>query len=328
MMALFCFGCGVSLFAAGAAPTLIRACRRAWLARHVCSDLSSGRHGDADRGLASARAHARLQWRVRKSRRRACGRHHCAASQAFSPGARLFSFPARSASSTGFAYLWVVPTTGNQGRAQRKSHPEVRLSRNATFVVFGLFIVHRARRRARFQHDHGRAAEDGRRARRAGISLIAVGWIATAVFVVGGLAQLAVGRLVEYFSPHVLFVFVTLLLFTGVTWALCVARADAAGGAVRCDGRRVRAGDGQRHRARALYGRCLARAGLCGALFPGLPVGGRAVAAIAFLHARGGFDLVLLVTAGICLVFFLATLGLAFMVSGVENRNAAAVPAE
>jgi hypothetical protein len=55
---------------------------------------------------------------------------------------------------------------------------------------------------------------------------------------------------------------------------------------------------------------------------------GVAVASIAFLHARGGFDLVLLVTAGICLMFFLATLGLAFMVSGAEAQKAAAVPAE
>jgi hypothetical protein len=57
---------------------------------------------------------------------------------------------------------------------------------------------------------------------------------------------------------------------------------------------------------------------------------GAAVATIAFLHARGGFDLVLLATAGICLVFFLATIGLFFLVSGAEARNAGAVavPAE
>jgi hypothetical protein len=55
---------------------------------------------------------------------------------------------------------------------------------------------------------------------------------------------------------------------------------------------------------------------------------GVAVAAIAFLHQRGGFDLVLLFTAIICLMFFLATLGLAAMVSGAETRKPVAVPAE
>ena len=48
---------------------------------------------------------------------------------------------------------------------------------------------------------------------------------------------------------------------------------------------------------------------------------GAAVATIAFLHARGGFDLVLLVTAGICLVFFLATLGLASVVSRASTQS-------
>jgi hypothetical protein len=33
-------------------------------------------------------------------------------------------------------------------------------------------------------------------------------------------------------------------------------------------------------------------------------------------------------TAGICLVFFLATLGLAFLVSGAESKRVVAVPAE
>ena len=58
MMALFWFGCGVSLFAAAAAPSLIMACGRARFARDVCGDLSPGRHVDADRGLAT-RAGAR-----------------------------------------------------------------------------------------------------------------------------------------------------------------------------------------------------------------------------------------------------------------------------
>jgi hypothetical protein len=55
---------------------------------------------------------------------------------------------------------------------------------------------------------------------------------------------------------------------------------------------------------------------------------GAAVASIAYLHARGGFDLVLLVTAGICFVFFAATVGVAILVAGVDGRRRTAVPAE
>ncbi len=55
---------------------------------------------------------------------------------------------------------------------------------------------------------------------------------------------------------------------------------------------------------------------------------GAAVATIAFLHERGGFDLVLTVTAGICFISFFATLGLAFIVSNAETRKPVAVPAE
>ena len=75
MMAAFYIGCGLSLVGAGFAPNLTALAVAHVRARHIRSDLSSGRHGDADRGIECARAHARLQWRVRKSRRLACCRH-------------------------------------------------------------------------------------------------------------------------------------------------------------------------------------------------------------------------------------------------------------
>ncbi len=163
-----------------------------------------------------------------------------------------------------------------------------------------------------------------------GISLVMVGSIATAVFVVGGLAQLAVGRLVERFTPHSLFVVVTLILFIGAAWAvvakgpmLLVALAIAMAGVYG----QVTVNDIvlARYTADAWRGRVYAVR-----YFLVFTTAGAAVATIAFLHVRGGFDLVLLVTAGICLVFFLATIGLYFLVSGAEARNtdAVAVPAE
>ena len=76
MMAAFYFGCGVSLVGVALCAEPADAVGRHVRARHVRRDLSSGRHGDADRGLASARPHARLQRRLRQCRRVACRRHH------------------------------------------------------------------------------------------------------------------------------------------------------------------------------------------------------------------------------------------------------------
>ena len=56
---------------------------------------------------------------------------------------------------------------------------------------------------------------------------------------------------------------------------------------------------------------------------------GISVAAIAYMHSRGGFDLVLFVTAVISFVFFAATFILALLVAKPESeRAAAAQPAE
>ncbi len=41
---------------------------------------------------------------------------------------------------SGFAYLWMVEDD-IAGKSTRKSNPDVRLSRNTTFIVFGLFII-------------------------------------------------------------------------------------------------------------------------------------------------------------------------------------------
>ena len=161
-----------------------------------------------------------------------------------------------------------------------------------------------------------------------GVSLIAVGGIATAVFIVGGVAQLAMGRLVEHIAPHVLFTCVTLCAFRRRALGGVRQRAVVAGRA------RTRHGGiyGQvtvndivlaRYTADAWRGRVYAVR-----YFLVFITAGMAVATIAFLHARGGFDLVLWVTAGISFAFFAATVALAFLVSGAESRKAAVVPAE
>ena len=64
------------------------------------------------------------------------------------------------------------------------------------------------------------------------------------------------------------------------------------------------------------------------AVLLGPVVAGRGRRFLAFVVEALIFDLVLLATAGICLVFFLATLGLAVAVSGAERQKTVAVPAE
>jgi len=58
-------------------------------------------------------------------------------------------------------------------------------------------------------------------------------------------------------------------------------------------------------------------------------VSGAAVSLIALLHGRGGFDLVLAVTAVIALGFVIATAAIAVLVNNVEKERAPAPqPAE
>jgi MFS family permease len=326
MIALFWFGCGVSLIAAGAAPSLV------WLAVAL-----------AALGMFAAIYHPvgmATLIEASKSRGRTlafngvCGNMGVALAAGITAliasylGWRAaFFIPGVVCLATGIAYLRFVESD-SAGKAVRKSSPDVRLGRAATVVLFGLFVVIALGAGLAFnvitvslpKLIDERAGQS--------ISLLAVGGIATAVFVVGGLAQLAVGRLVEWFAPHVLFVVVTLILFTGAAWAvvasgpvLLVALALAMAGVYG----QVTVNDIvlARYTADAWRGRVYAVR-----YFLVFITAGAAVATIAFLHARGGFDLVLLVTAGICLMFFLATLGLAVIVSGAERQKAAAQPAE
>src|SRR6185437_15292031 len=86
------------------------------------------------------------------------------------------------------------------------------------------------------------------------LPLILVGSIATAVLVCGALAQLTVGRVVEWIPRQ-------------SVGGLCERRrpSDCTRGR---DCRNLWPGHRQRHDHGALYRGCLARARLCGAIFP------------------------------------------------------------
>ena len=60
-----------------------------------------------------------------------------------------------------------------------------------------------------------------------GMTLVLIGSLATAIFLCGALAQLAVGRLIERYPPHLLFVCVVTVQFLGI-----VAAAYASGPAL------------------------------------------------------------------------------------------------
>ena len=161
------------------------------------------------------------------------------------------------------------------------------------------------------------------------VPLVLVGGIATAVFMCGALAQLAVGRLVEKFPPHILFAVIASLQFLGVLWAaqasgtLLIVALAVAMAAIYAQ---VTVNDLviARYTADAWRGRIFAVR-----YFLTFLVSGAAVYAIAFLHGRGGFGLVLGTTAVIALGFVFATAVIAVLVNGVEKeRGRAVAPAE
>jgi hypothetical protein len=154
------------------------------------------------------------------------------------------------------------------------------------------------------------------------VSLILVGGLATLIFVFGALAQFAMGRLVEKFPLHILFAAVAFLQFAGVLWAAYATGITilfALAAAIIGIYAQVTVNDMviARYTADAWRGRVFAVR-----YFLTFLVSGAAVSLIALLHGRGGFDLVLAVTAVIALGFVIATAVIAVLVNGVEKERA------
>ena len=156
-----------------------------------------------------------------------------------------------------------------------------------------------------------------------------VGGVATLIFLCGALAQFTIGRLVERFPLHLLFAVIALLQLAGVAWVayasgplLIVALAVALAAIYA----QVTVNDLviARYTADAWRGRVYAVR-----YFLTFLVSGVAVSAIAYLYGRGGFDLVLAVTAVIALGFVVGTALIAVLVNSVERERARmAAPAE
>jgi MFS family permease len=160
------------------------------------------------------------------------------------------------------------------------------------------------------------------------VPLLLAGSVATVVLLCGALAQLAVGRLVERVTPHGLFAVITAIGFVGNLWAAYadgIALMIALAIAIAAIYGQVTVNDMvlARYTADAWRGRVYAVR-----YFLLFISAAAAIGMISFLHASGGFTLVLAVNAAIALAIFVATTGLAILVSNAEARNAAAQAAE
>src|SRR5262245_41282741 len=239
-----------------------------------------------------------------------------------------FLVPGIACLATGVLYLRLIPDERNKGAA-RAVVPDVSLAAWMAATIFLLFVVIALTAGLVFHIATVALPKLLDERLGGGISLVAVGGIATLIFLSGALAQLAMGRLVERFPLHLLFAAVALLQFLGVLWSahasgpmLLVALATAMAAIYA----QVTINDLviARYTADAWRGRVYAVR-----YFLTFLVSGAAVSLIAILYGRGGFDLVLGVTSAIALGFVFATAAIAVLVHGVEkNRLRAPAPAE
>lgn len=160
------------------------------------------------------------------------------------------------------------------------------------------------------------------------VPLVLVGSIATVVLLCGAIAQLAIGRLVERFAPHHLFMVVTCIGFAGNFWASQVEGVTlmvALAVAIAAIYAQVTVNDIilARYTADAWRGRVYAVRYFTLFISSGIAIG-----MIALLHKTGGFGLVLAANSAVALVMFLCTLALTAMIVSIENRRTAAQPAE
>jgi MFS family permease len=327
MLATFYAGCGLSLLAAGVAPNLVVLA----IALFALGVFAAIYHPVGTAMLieqASARGRSLAFNGVCGNLGAALAAGMTAALVAGLGWRAAFLLPGAICIATAALYLRLVPNDERK-TAGRGTVADVPLAAWLAATVFGLFIVIALCAGLVFNIVSVALPKIVDERLGAGLPLLLVGGLATAVFMCGALAQIAVGRLVERFPPHILFAVIASLQFLGVLWAaqatgkmLIVALAVAMAAIYA----QVTVNDLviARYTADAWRGRVYAVR-----YFLTFLVSGAAVSAIALLHGRGGFGLVLGVTAVIALGFVVATAVIAVLVNGVEKERARAVaPAE
>ncbi len=326
MMAVFYAGCGLSLVAAAFAPNLImlaaalfmlgvfaaiyhpvgmamliqvsKARGRTLAFNGVCGNLGAALAAGITAALASW-----LDWRA------------------------AFLVPAALCLATAPLFLWAVPDDRHE-RANRESAPSVRLTPRMAAILFGLFIVIALTAGLIFNAVTVSLPKIVEERLGQDMPFIVVGGLATAVFICGALAQLAVGRLVEWIAPHLLLAIIVAIGLVGILWAAMTTgpalMAALALVMVSIYGQ-VTVNDMviARYSADAWRGRVYAVR-----YFLLFVSAGAAVAMVARFHQQGGFHLVLLVTAAMTFIFFLAAVGVAVTASLAQPKRSAAQPAE
>jgi predicted MFS family arabinose efflux permease len=238
-----------------------------------------------------------------------------------------FLLPAVVCIATGIAYLALVPNDRRQA-ASRSSAPDVRLAVWVMISVFALFILIGTTAGLVFNTMTIALPKVIDERIGGSISLAAIGTIATGVFLCGAIAQFTMGRALERFPPHVVFAFTGLMQFLGVVWVVYATGYGllaALAFTIAFVYAQVTVNDFviARYTADAWRARIYAVR-----YFITYLISGVAISMIAFLHSRGGFDLVLGATAIIALGFVIGTIGVALLVNGVERERKVMQPAE
>jgi MFS family permease len=231
-----------------------------------------------------------------------------------------FVVPAVLCLATAPLFYWSVPDDRHHA-ALRESKPGVRLTPAMAFMMFACFILIALTAGLIFNVVTIALPKIiDERANQ--MPLVVVGGLATAVFMCGALAQLAVGRLVEKIAPHLLLTLVVAICLVGILWA---AMASGPGlmlalalvmvsiyGQVTLNDMVI-----ARYTADAWRGRVYAVR-----YFLLFLSAGAAVAMIARFHQQGGFQLVLMVTAAVTVLFLAAAIGVAVIATLAQGRKA------
>lgn len=230
-----------------------------------------------------------------------------------------FFIPAVLFIAIGIWYLAVTPNDHGGRRSAVTHAQDVTLDRRMIFTVVGLFLTLALSSGLVFNAMTVTVPKIIDTRLHDGIPLALVGFLATAVFLCGAVAQLSVGKLVDRFQPHLLLAGVSVTQLIGVIWlnyatgwpllvALAVSIAAIYGQVTLND--IVLA----RYTPPSWRGRVFAIR-----FFLNFTSAGPAVWGIGKLYDHGGFALVLWIMAATAAVFAANSLAISGLVSGVES---------
>jgi MFS family permease len=231
-----------------------------------------------------------------------------------------FLVPGLICVATGIIYFWLSPPEQRHD-ASRSRAPDVLLSPTIAAVIFALFVIVALSAGLVFNTISVALPKIVDERVGNGISLVLVGGLTTAVFLCGAVAQITVGRLVERIQSHILFAAIAIMQFTGVVWSAYASGATllialaftmaAIYGQITVNDLLI-----ARYTADAWRGRVYAVR-----YFITFMISGAAVSMIAVLYGRGGFGLVLGVTAFVAMGFLIAAIAIAIFANGAEKAR-------